>query len=1266
MKQVRFDKWSKQFSLCQDVLIVAKQRCTSLCVVIILLLCGMYTGALYGQSSNGTITGLVVDTKGGVVANAKVKLVANDGSFKTETVTSGDGLYNAPSIPAGRYTVSVAAPGFEEARIADVRVSAGGVMTVDATLQVGKAEMTVTVTATDPLLSDSSPIVSTTIDQTETVDMAFPERGALGVVMLAPGVTGDPQASDGIGSEIPGPYTGAIAPGTLLSLGGGRPGTGSQLVDGLDITLAALPRPGVLFSADAIKSVSIMTVGLPAQYGRTGGGVINQASTSGTSKYHGALRWRNTNPAFELVAPNTKLAPPDLHLNLFTIAVGGPVPMPFHKGRTFFFATFEPSRYRNETWTRIRVATPDEMAGRFINSKDELNSTILLNQGYAAAVAAPRTGAVIYQFPLNAQGFPYGAQLPLAQYTEAPNDDISAQAAQNPITKFLFADQPTPSNPSSFLQFINPDASYANDGNNAYGVRGVTTIDNRYSYRIDENLTDSDHIFVRFASTPVRGQRFDYHGLVSPVGNVPTETIGSQNIGVNYVRVLSANKVNEVRATFLRFQDTIGPNKPGTTSDFGAKLGLTPAVNGFGVPNFQTSVGQYGSNGALGTTLSENYTFGDDLSWLVGKHAIDIGLDYRALQLNRYDQTNLYGGTYTGGTNTGGAIGGKGTNFAASSLAALDLGLFGTYSVNTPKAYYFRWKYGAAYVQDTWRALPRLTISAGLRYSIETPRIEKFDYQGSFVSNVTGTLNGVSAQGGFAFSGTNGLPSTLWPTNYRGLEPRLGFAFVPKKFMTVRGSYALVHAPLTGMGTNIVPELTASATPYGTNGAGGTNPAYWVNLISNPIASGGPAAAPVHSNTMLEAYGSSAYLPAVDQSNSVPYVQTWNLSLQFQPSRGTVIETDYVGQKGTHLFSTPVPQNDPSLSSLLSAIQAHTQLNAAATLDQWGNKTTPLQRMRPYAQFYSNSIWSAFDRHSASGYNAFYLSGRQQESFGLVLTAAFSWSKSIDDASSGQGGPGDVVVDTLGFTHPQGYSISGDRSLSVDDVPVSLNTGYVWKIPVGRKQQHLANIPMWLDEIVGGWTTSGQTIMRSGYPFEVYAQSGGTGSGYWCSTSTVANATPCGYGTALSDVYLRPNVVPGVPLIKPNWKQDPFNSTGHGGIVNAAAFSMPGSLGSPQLGNAPRTMGNARNPRTINWNASLRKRIDIVPGRARLEIWADAINVLNHPNYFIQANNAALHGVFNNMTVVSGQPTFTLNGTFGTANNSVAVRQFNLGAAITF
>lgn len=1257
---------SRQAGLRREVLKGAKRLCASWSIAAILLLGALFTSALCAQTSNGTITGLIVDGKSGVIPKAKITIEAQDGSFKTETFTSGDGIYNASSIPAGLYTVLVRADGFEEEKVSDVKVPVGGIMTVDATLHIGNVAVTVTVTAKEPLLVESSPTVTTTIDQTETLDMAFPERGALGVVMLAPGVTGDPQATDGVGSEIPGPYTGAIAPGTLLALGGGRPGTGSQLVDGLDITLAALPRPGVLFSADAIKSVSVMTVGLPAQYGRTGGGVINQASTSGTSKYHGALRWRNTNPAFQLVAPNTKNAPPDLHLNLFTVAVGGPVPIPFHKGRTFFFAAFEPSRYRNQTWSRMRVATPDEIAGRFINSKDELNSTILLQQGYAAAIAAPRTGAVIYEFPLNAQGFPYGAQLPTTQYTRALNDDVSAQAAQNPITKFLFANQPTPSSPSPLLQFINPDASYANDGNNAYGVRGVTTIDNRYSYRLDENLTDVDHIFVRYASTPIKGQRFDYHGLVSPIGNIPTETIGSQNVGLNYVRVLSANKVNEARATFLRFQDTIGPDIPSTAKDYGAQLGLPAAVNGIGVPLFQTSVGQYGTNSALGTTLSENYTFGDDLSLLLGKHAIEIGVDYRALQMNRYDQTNLFGGTYSGATTTGGSIGGKGTNYAASSLAALDLGLFGTYSVNTPKPYYFRWKYGAAYVQDTWRVLPRLTITAGLRYNVETPRMEKFDYQGSFVSNVAGSLNGVSAQGGFAFSGTNGLPETLWPMNYKGIEPRLGFAFVPKAFMTVRGSFSLVHAPLTGMGTNIVPELTASATPYGTNGAGGTNSAYWVDLISNPIASAGPATAPARSSKMLETYGASAYLPAVNQSNSVPYIQTWNLSLQFQPSRGTMIETDYVGQKGTHLYSTPVPMNDPSLSTLLSAIQSHTQLNSAATLDQWGNKSTPLQRLRPYAQFYANSIWSAYDRYSSSSYNAFYLSGRQQGALGIVFNASFSWSKSIDDASSGEGGPGDVVVDTLGFTHPQGYSISGDRSLSVDDIPVNLTTGYVWKLPIGRKQQYLANIPRWLNEVIGDWTTSGQTIMRSGYPFEVYAQSGGTGSGYWCSTSTATGATPCGYGNALADVSLRPNIVPGVPLIKANWKADPFNATGSGGIINAAAFSMPGSLGDPQFGNAPRTMGDARNPRTISWNASLRKRVDIVPEKARLEFWADAINVLNHPNYFIQANNAALHGVYNNMTVVSGQPTFTLNGTFGTANSGVAVRQFNLGVALTF
>ncbi len=1284
-----------------------------------LLFLAVITGTLlHAQQSDGTITGLVTDPRNAVVVGARVTVTSNDGTFKTETVTGNSGIYSVPSLPPGNYTVDIQKPGFQAQSITQVPVTVGGVAKADAMLKVGKSSETITVNATETLLTPGSPTLTTTIDQDMTVDLPFAERTTLGVAMFAPGVTGDPAAADGVGSELPNAYTGPIDPGAGLAIAGSRPGSVSQLVDGSDLLLMSYPRAGVTFSSDAIRSTTVMSSAMPAQYGRTGGGVINQASAAGTDRYHGALRWRHREPFFEVVAPGSGGAPPAEHMNLYTIAANGPIPTPIWKHHMYFLVAVEPLRDTNINYGRERFLTPDEIAGRFANSYDELNTTILRASGYAAAIAAPRTGGQFYQFPLNAQGFPCGAATQggqcgtaadpcfsaptncnlghftnINQAVHIPNDDLSALQAKNPITQFLFNNLPTPGS-SQLARFDNPQGTYALDGYNGYGGRGVLVIDNRYTYRIDVDPTDRDRIYYRFTTTPVSGHRYDYHGLNSVLDNIAGESVHSENYALNYVRVISSSMVNEARATYIEANDFTYPTAVTASKDWNAAIGLPPTLAGYGFSSFAfgNNVLQDGETSA-GTVLNESYGFGDDYSIQKGRHSIKFGVNYRAMQLNQYYRNSQYGGAFGSTNGLDGGVSSTGSPLSGSATAAYILGEFSSYTVAAPSPFYYRWKYGAAYAQDDWRILPRLTINYGLRWNVETPRMEKYNYQGSFTPNGAGVINGVGVTGGFAYSGTNGLGRTLWPVNYHGFEPRLGFAYQPTRFMTIRAGYALIHAPLTGLGTNIVPNLVnGSSANTGLNGIGGTNSTYYVNLISNPIAASPNPLAPVRSSALLESWNGTTYLPYVrDQSTAVPYAQIRSLSLQFQPAKGSLVEVDYVGYKGTHLYSTPVPTNDPPIGSasqvgsVLWDIATHQQLTGASkTGDCCGNSTTLLQRQRPFPQFSGNAIYSAFDRYAGSNYNAFYLTGRQQAGFGVTFIGSFSWSKSMDDASSSNGGPGDTAADSYGFANPQGYTTQGDYSLSEYDIPLHASTGYVWTIPVGRGKRFFGNTSRWLDEIVGGWTTSGTQIFQSGWPLFIIGNSSGTNAGWFCSTAVPstsgAPSTPCGNGYALNDVYLRPNRIPGVNPIKPNWKKDPAGLySSAGGYLNPAAWALPGgydpttNYAIPALGTGRRSYGDIRNPRIIYWNASIRKRFVVKPNRLNMELWADIPNILNHANYLLIGNRYGDQGVYtgnivNTQTVTGAAPIYSEqpNPTFGDTNGGGGVRQINLGIALTF
>ena len=229
---------------------------------------------------------------------------------------------------------------------------------------------------------------------------------------------------------------------------------------------------------------------------------------------------------------------------------------------------------------------------------------------------------------------------------------------------------------------------------------------------------------------------------------------------------------------------------------------------------------------------------------------------------------------------------------------------------------------------------------------------------------------------------------------------------------------------------------------------------------------------------------------------------------------------------------------------------------------------------------------------------------------------------------------------------------------------------------MGRGRELFGNAPRWMDQIIGAWLTSGTQLFQSGYPIYIVASNNGTTTGWFCSNSAT---TVCGNGNALNDVYLRPNRVQGVNPVKSNWKKDPNSYySSNGGVLNPNARSYPGSPGTPgttannpQFGNGRRTYGDVRNPRSIFWNASMRKSFAITPDRVKLQLYTDITNLMNHGNYYIQGNRLSNQGVYTNSLTTSGcsnnaSACYTSNASFGDADGGIAMRTINIGAALTF
>lgn len=887
--------------------------------------------------------------------------------------------------------------------------------------------------------------------------------------------------------------------------------------------------------------------------------------------------------------------------------------------------------------------------------------------------------------PLADCGGAYASANPTA--TACPND-VGPQLAVNPFAQFVVSQYPTPGNPGPFIQFDNSQGTLATDGTNANYERGVKNFDNRYSFRIDQQFNNSNRMFVRYTEIPITNVRYYTAPATFLLTSVPRYNINSHDIAIGFTHIFTNNLVDDFYYSFLRVNQQSLPPVATLSQDYAAKYGLTPAILGKGFPNLGaftdgTNPGYVIQPGNLSggdqAQIDENFIVGDNFTWTHGTHLIQFGIDIRWIQSNQYDSTGLYGGKYTFSQNS--------TSDAAtggSALGSFILGQIGGFS-DTPQSVpgYYRWRYYAGYIQDDWRVFPRLTINMGLRYNIETPRIEKFNNQ-AFVVPQAGVLNGVSTNAAFCFSGSCGLHGTMWPTNYDGFEPRLGIAWAPTPRTTVRASYALSHLPLSGYDPSSATDPDFNVTSSSVGGtAGGTHPGY-VNYLSNPVPNGLQSTFTALQGGHGPFYSSTGLAPAfVEQTKSVPYIQNWSLTIQFQPAQKTVVQATYQGLHGVHLigpFTNPI--NSASISQAIAASQSGQYLSSVVGSNPYGitnpGSTTPivenaLQALYPYQNFFNQALDEIYPRNGTLHYDAFYISVNQRATKNLSFLTNYSWSKSLDnipDTTTSNGGGFGVA------SQQNPFDLNAEYSLSSFDQPSKFRAGYSYNLPFGVNQRFNTH-RHWLDQIIGNFSTAGILSSMSGFPNHVSLGGSGyfqsltpQGTGGCAASATVhycsSTALPLGY-------LLRPNFVPGVPLINKNWRHNPFNSLGPGGItpyLNPSAFTVPGSPGFPALGNVPRTLGNARSPRELFFDVHVQKGVTF-KRRYQLNITIDAVNALNHPVYFGATSSSLYTGTTINTQATNLAGAYVQNPTvnFGEMNSGGTgsmSRTVRFGAQLTF
>jgi hypothetical protein len=1025
------------------------------------------------------------------------------------------------------------------------------------------------------------------------------------------------------------------------------------MADGTNNTGVSLGRTIVSFTPETVQEFTVQTSAFSAEYGNTGGGVINATTRSGTNEFHGAALWYNRNPnfaaaPFTLATANRPVA--TLKYNQFALTGGGPVYIPKiynGKNKTFWFAAFEPQYRRDHLDQYGLLPTPGMLKGDFSGLVNTASgwlpqSVVQQFQSIAPNAVAPAGDSNIY----NTYNVVAGNQF---QQATLP----TGATAFTPFPGNVIPQNMLDSTALKAEQLITQAGPYYLNSNglisNIFAPRLLSQDEKRYTVRIDQTISDRNHLYGRYSATPI----VKIQGTpVSPTNNGALYSWGQQAM-LSDTHTFSATLINDLRLNYTRgrFSNTIDPvYDPSTGQNLNTQFGL-PSITKGGLPSFNSlfpgsSLGGGGSTatgfGGAGSTnvddREQRYAITDIVYKQLGTHSLKFGGDVSKSFQNVIPLFGSFGGIYTFAatqTNSNGTSTGTGGSTWASFL----LGVPSTNVVmrNVIVPYYYRWKAADLFLQDDWHVKHNLTLNLGVRWGLQMPRTEKYNHQGVFRPDLATTAslpapltlaNGqvlTTAQTvPFQFAGTGGTSPYQTPPQYTDFEPRFGFAYSPGGFLgqhhiVFRGGWGMSHGPISGFTQLPQPDFGATSNFTPTTPSATANSNYVMRLGENP-----PVLTPTSVNNQIYgpqgppsnglSFANSLYYQqtfggyAVSPDYHTPYVNNWNATMSWQAARNTTVELAYSGAMGIHLFMGQEDVN-PKNSSNLSA-QLAQNINTTATINDPLGRLNPITGKvltiqngtlgSPYLGYSSLYLW--YDASGNSIRHAGYINVVHRVARGLTFNANYTYAKSIDDASSA-GGDKNVLTPVNGQVGGQvvfGGSRQADRSVSTYDQRHVIHGSAIYDLPVGRGRYLGHDMPKALDYIVGGWTTTELIRLNSGFPYIPYLSD----------TNQLGDLTHS----------VRPDLVTGVPLTNPLWSGSCPVGTGCQPYVNPSAFMRP-ALG--QLGDAPRTLDSVRGPWADYFDMSVQKTINLGEnGKRRLQVRVDALNLFNHPTFAVYPNNA--------------------------------------------